>query len=155
MISLVIPVYGVEKYIANCLKSVVNQEYKDFELLLVNDGTKDKSVEVINNFLKDYDLNYRIINKENGGLASARNEGIKKAKGEYVAFLDADDAISSDFLLNLFNSLQGKDYDFSFCNFEFVKEQVPPISDNNEFKVYTREELLDFFLRRGIRFVVL
>ena len=139
MISLVIPVYGVEKYIANCLKSVVNQEYKDFELLLVNDGTKDKSVEVINNFLKDYDLNYRIINKENGGLASARNEGIKKAKGEYVAFLDADDAISSDFLLNLFNSLQGKDYDFSFCNFEFTKEQVPPIGDNNEFKVYTRE----------------
>ena len=69
MISLVIPVYGVEKYITNCLKSVVNQEYKDFELLLVNDGTKDKSVEVINNFLKDYDLNYRIINKENDGLA--------------------------------------------------------------------------------------
>ena len=154
MISLVIPVYGVEKYIVNCLKSVVNQEYKDFELLLVNDGTKDKSVEVINNFLKDYDLNYHIINKENGGLASARNEGIKQAKGEYVAFLDADDAISSDFLLNLFNSLQGKDYDFSFCNFEFTKEQVPPIGDNNEFKVYTREELMDTFLRRGISFVV-
>ena len=154
MISLIVPVYGVEKYIVNCLKTVVNQEYKNFELLLVNDGTKDKSVEIINDFLKDTDINWRIINKENGGLASARNAGIKEAKGEYIAFLDSDDAISPDFLLNLFNSLQGKDYDFAFCNFEFTKTQIAPKDDNNHSIKYTREELLDLFLKRKIHFVV-
>ena len=67
LISVIIPVYGVEKYISQCLESVINQTYKNLEIIVVNDGTKDKSVEVINNFLKDYDLNYHIINKENGG----------------------------------------------------------------------------------------
>ena len=154
MISLVIPVYGVEKYIAKCLESVVKQEYRDFELLLVNDGTKDNSVKVIEDYLKDKDINWRIINKDNGGLASARNTGIREAKGEYIAFLDADDAISSDFLKQLLDSLQGNDCDFAFCNFEFVKEQLPPKDSNNEQKVYERAELLDIFLRRGLAFVV-
>lgn len=154
MISLVVPVYGVEKYIVKCLESVVKQEYRDFELLLVNDGTKDNSVGVIENYLKDKDVNWRIINKENGGLASARNAGIREAKGEYVAFLDSDDAVSADFLMQLFKSLQGNDCDFSFCNFEFVKEQVPPIDNNHEQKIYQREELLDIFLRRKLSFVV-
>lgn len=154
MISLVIPVYGVEKYIVKCLESVVKQEYRDFELLLVNDGTKDNSVKVIEDYLKDKDVNWRIINKENGGLASARNAGIREAKGDYIAFLDADDAISSDFLKQLFVSLQGNDFDFAFCNFEFVKEQVPPLDSNHEQKIYTRDELLDIFLRRKLSFVV-
>ena len=154
MISLVIPVYGVEKYIARCLESVFKQEYRDFELLLVNDGTKDNSVKVIEDYLKDKDINWRIINKDNGGLASARNTGIREAKGEYIAFLDADDAISSDFLKQLFDSLQGNDCDFAFCNFEFVKEQLPPKDSNNEQKVYERAELLDIFLRRELAFVV-
>ena len=80
MISLIVPVYGVEKYIVNCLKTVVNQEYKNFELLLVNDGTKDKSVEIINDFLNDTDSNWRIINKEVVGVADARNASMEEAK---------------------------------------------------------------------------
>lgn len=153
MISIIVPIYNVEKYIVNCIKSIVDQDYKDFELLLVNDGTKDSSIELANDFLKDKKINYRVINKENGGLASARNAGIKEAKGEYIAFVDSDDSVSKDFLSNLLKEFEN-DIDFSFCNFEFVKEQIPPIDNNSKKMFFNKEELLIAFLRRSIGFVV-
>lgn len=153
MISIIVPVYNVEKYIVKCLESIVYQDYTDFELLLVNDGTKDNSIELANEYLKDKNINYRVINKENGGLASARNAGIKEAKGDYISFIDSDDVVSKDFLFNLLNSLD-KDVDFSFCNFEFVKRQIPPVDNNELTKCFNKEELLTAFLRRSIGFVV-
>lgn len=154
MISVVVPVYNVEKYIVNCLNSIISQSYTDYEIILVNDGSTDKSVNLINDFFKDKSANWTIINKPNGGLASARNAGILNAKGEVVAFIDSDDCFSSDYLEIVYNNLISGDYDFSFSNFEFVKTQIGPKDSNEKTVVYTKEELLEVFLKRTINFVV-
>ena len=153
MISVIVPIYNVEKYIINCLESINNQNYKDYELLLVNDGTKDNSIKIAEDYLKDSTINYRIINKENGGLASARNTGLKEAKGEYVVFIDSDDTISTDFLDRLIKEIKDG-IDFSFCNFEYVKRQSPPVDNNEDKIVFDKDSLLVAFLKRSINFVV-
>lgn len=154
MISVIVPVYNIEKYIEKVLESIVGQTYKDFELLVVNDGTKDNSIELAKNYLKDKDINYRIIEKENGGLASARNAGLYNAKGEYISFIDGDDYISKDFLETLHNDMVNNDVDFSFCAFKFVKEQYIDIDNNKSTTLYNKEKLIDAFLKRNISFVV-
>lgn len=96
-ISIIIPVYNVEKYIKKCLESLANQTMQDFEVIIVNDGSKDNSEKIIENYIKSHPkikINY--YKKENGGLASARNYGVKYAKGEYLSFLDPDDFIDKD-----------------------------------------------------------
>ena len=154
MISVVIPVYNIEKYIGKCLESIVNQDYRDFEIILVNDGSKDNSKDVVLEYLKDKDVRYVLVEKENGGLSSARNAGLKKAEGEYVVFIDGDDYISSDFLSVLHRMIEDYDTDFSFCNFSFIRKQdVFEVSDGREV-VYTKDELLKIFLKRTIGFVV-
>lgn len=107
--SIVIPVYNVEDYIAKCLDSLKSQTYDNFEVIIVNDGTKDNSVEVIKKYLKDKRFN--LYEKENGGLSSARNYGLKYVKGDYLLFIDSDDYIECDLLEHLNNILIKKEYD--------------------------------------------
>lgn len=95
-ISVIIPVYGVEKYIKQCLETIVNQTYKNLEIIIVNDGTEDKSIEIIEKNFKDERI--KIITKINGGISSARNRGLKEATGDYISFIDSDDYIE----LNLY-----------------------------------------------------
>lgn len=97
--SIIIPVYNVEKYIKKCLDSVFSQTFKDFEVIIVNDGTKDKSMDIV----KNYDA--KVINQVNQGLSEARNNGVKQAKGEYILFVDSDDYINKNLLLELNKSL--------------------------------------------------
>lgn len=95
MISVIVPVYNVSKFLPNCLESIVNQTYKDLEIILINDGSTDNSLEIC----KDYALKDKriiVLDKTNGGQSSARNFGLSYAKGEYIAFVDSDDAISKD-----------------------------------------------------------
>ena len=152
MISVVVPIYNVEKYVVKCIESIVNQDYKDFELLLVDDGSKDESITLAQGYLLDKDVNYKVLHKTNGGLSSARNYGIKKAKGEYVVCIDSDDVLASDFLSKLVSEIY--DCDFTFCNFKFVKEQKVESDTADEIKVLTKDELLDSFIKRTISFVV-
>lgn len=154
MVSIVVPVYGVEKYIKKCIESILVQDDTDFELILVDDGSKDKSVEIIEETLKDKNINWKLIHKENGGLSSARNAGLKEAKGEYVFFVDSDDAISRDYVSTFKKLTKENDVDFAFCNFEFTKTQDPPIDENNEVELFDKNRLLNVFLRRTINFVV-
>lgn len=100
--SIIIPVYNVEDYISECLLSVLNQSEKDFEVIVVNDGSKDKSIDIA----KKYPV--KIINQENQGLSEARNTGVKHAKGEYILFLDSDDYWEKDLLKNLKKELKDK-----------------------------------------------
>ena len=100
--SIIIPVYNVEKYIKKCLDSVFSQTYKDYEVIVVNDGTKDNSM----NIVKEYDV--KTINQKNQGLSEARNVGLKNAKGEYILFLDSDDYIEKDLLKELDKSISNK-----------------------------------------------
>ncbi len=112
LISVVIPVYNVEKYIIECLESVKAQTFTDFEAIIVNDGTKDKSAILAQNFIEKNNLsNFRIINKPNGGLSSARNTGLDNAKGKWIYFLDSDDWMEPDALKDLVDCLGNKDVD--------------------------------------------
>ena len=101
MISLIIPVYKVEAYLGECLDSVLAQTFKDMEIICVNDGSPDNCLSILEEYQKK-DSRIRIINKENQGLAAARNTGIENARGEYIAFLDSDDKVAPDFLEKLY-----------------------------------------------------
>lgn len=99
MISVIIPVYQVEQYIWDCLESVRAQTFQDFEVIIVNDGTKDSSAVLADAFIQQYCLkNFRIVHKKNGGLSSARNAGLDVAAGEWIFFLDSDDWIAANAL---------------------------------------------------------
>lgn len=153
MISVVVSIYNVEKYLKRCLESILQQSFKDYELILVDDGSKDESLKVAQNVLAGSGADYRIVKKENGGQSSARNTGLKEAKGEYIVFIDSDDVISSDFLSLLYRAFE-PGMDFTFCGFKYVKTQDPP-EDHDEGKMeLSKDELIDVFLKRTIDFVV-
>lgn len=123
--SIIIPVYNVEKYIDRCLKSILEQSYKNYEVIIVNDGTKDNSVEIIEKYIKKYD-NFTLYNKKNGGLSDARNYGLKYIKGDYLLFIDSDDYINKNLLNELNNLLEEKEYDL-------VKFKIKLVDDNGTF----------------------
>lgn len=112
-ISVVIPVYNVEKYIEECLRSVLEQTLRDVEVICVDDGSQDASMEVVEKYAK-IDNRIVIIHKENGGLSSARNAGIKAARGKYIYFLDSDDYILQDTLEFLYQEMEQDELDSIF-----------------------------------------
>ncbi|MBR4461172.1 MAG: glycosyltransferase family 2 protein [Erysipelotrichaceae bacterium] len=152
-VSIVLPVYNVEAYIAGCLRSITNQDFQDFEVLLVDDGSPDGSIDAAKEYLKGTDLDWHIIDKENGGVSSARNAGLRESKGDYVVFVDPDDVLSSDFLSSLANEMK-EETDFVFCGYQYVKEQNVPVDRNDKKEYFNREELLDHFLKRTVSFVL-
>ncbi len=117
-ISVIIPVYNTEKYVEKCLESLAKQEMKDFEVIIVNDGSTDNSENVIKNYMQSSKLNIKYLEKENGGLASARNYGVEKASGKYISFLDSDDYLDK----NLFSELEKYiDKDIDLIKFKMKK----------------------------------
>ncbi len=100
--SIIVPVYMVEDYIEKCLESIRNQKFKDYEVLIIDDGTKDKSIDIAEKYP------YKIIHQKNQGLSAARNKGVSLAKGEYLIFLDSDDYIDNNFLEKINASLKNK-----------------------------------------------
>ena len=150
-VSVVVPVYNVEKYITNFLKSVINQSYKDFELLLVNDGSTDNSVEIAESILKGSDVRYRIINKENGGQSTARNVGINAAQGEWIVIPDSDDALQKDYLKLMIEQTEDNSVDVVICDInnvtdENIFEEVLRTSATE--KKSGKEFFEDFFMHR-------
>ncbi|MDU4936124.1 MAG: glycosyltransferase family A protein, partial [Peptostreptococcaceae bacterium] len=89
-VSIIIAAYNIEDYINRCLNSIVNQSFKDIEIIVVNDGSTDNTINIINNFAKN-DVRIKVIDKKNGGLIEARKSGLARASGEYILFLDGDD----------------------------------------------------------------
>lgn len=105
MVSVVVPVYNAEDNISNCIKSVLNQTYRDFELILINDGSTDDTEKIINYFLEK-DERIKVISRENKGVSFTRNEGIALSKGEYITFLDSDDYIDNSFLSSFVKEME-------------------------------------------------
>lgn len=120
-ISVVIPIYNVEKYIKDCLESICNQTFKDIEIICVNDGTPDNSMKIVEKIAKK-DKRIVIINKKNGGLSSARNAGIDAAKSEYIYFIDSDDCLKENALELLYNKLSNENLDTLFFDAENIYE---------------------------------
>ena len=135
LISIIIPVYNAEKFLDETINTVLNQTYKNFELILVNDGSKDKSVDVIK---KHNDKRIKLIdNKNNKGAALSRNDGIRKAKGRYICFLDADDLWNKEKLEKQISFMKEKECAFSFTGYEFANENGIP----NGKKVFIQKKL--------------
>lgn len=121
-VSVVVPVYKVEGYITKTLESIVNQTYKDLELILVDDGTPDNSVLVAESFLKDKLINWRFIHQPNSGLPTARNNGINEAKGEWVICPDSDDYLAPQTIEKMLDAGEKLSVSCVFCGFKNVGE---------------------------------
>lgn len=121
-LSIIVPVYGVEKYIDKCLDSLVKQSLKEIEIIVVNDGTKDNSQKIIDKYVKKYPDKIKSYIKENGGQGSARNYGLKKATGEYIGYVDSDDFVEKDMYKKLYNKAKENNYDIVVCGNYNVSE---------------------------------
>ncbi len=122
-ISVIVPAYNVEKYISGCLVSLVNQTFREFEIIVINDGSTDNTADIINSFKKQ-SKNIILINTSNQGLSAARNLGIYNAKGEYIAFIDSDDWIDKNFLENLYSASINTNSDIACANIIKSKNNV-------------------------------
>lgn len=116
-VSVIVPFYNVEGYIEKCLETLVNQTLQDIEIILVNDGSKDRSVNIVKKFQRNYPEKIVYLEKENGGLSDARNYAIPYAKGEYIAFLDSDDYVEKDMYQKMYNLAVKEDSDMVECDF--------------------------------------
>lgn len=101
-ISVIVPVYNVEKYLSRCIESILSQTFTDFELLLIDDGSTDRSGEICDEYAKK-DTRIRVFHTKNRGVSAARNLGLDNAKGEWISFVDSDDWVENDYLKSLFN----------------------------------------------------
>lgn len=119
--SIIIPAYNAEKTITKTLKSVVNQTYKNFEVLIIDDGSSDGTCNIVNRFIAKYG-NFHYYKKKNGGVSSARNYGIVKCKGNYICFLDSDDLLCSDYLDEFNKKISEKNLDFCYCGYSIFNE---------------------------------
>lgn len=115
-VSVIVPVYNVEEYLAPCLDSLVKQTLQDIEIIVVNDGSPDNSQEIIDRYVKKYPNLVKAMIKENGGQASARNMALEIAKGEYVNFVDSDDWVRIDMYENMYKKAKEEDADIVVCN---------------------------------------
>ena len=113
-ISVIVPVYNVEKYVKKCLESISNQTYKNIEIIIVNDGATDNSEKICREFVGNEDR-AKLYTKENGGLSSARNHGMQFVTGNYVLFIDSDDYISEEMIEELYNNIKAESADVSVC----------------------------------------
>lgn len=150
MISVIIPIYNAKEYLKRAIDSVLNQDYEDFELILVNDGSTDHSLEICEEYEKA-DARVRVITKKNGGVSSARNLGIKEAKGEYITFLDADDFLENTALSKMNSIMEKGDVDIACFGYKLVSNNSQSavlsgvnilISDHNDyFNYYNKIEV--------------
>lgn len=118
-VSVIVPVYQVEAYLARCLDSILAQTFEDFELILVNDGTKDGCVRIMEDYAAR-DARIRVLHKENGGLSSARNAGLDAARGEYVAFVDSDDYVEPTLLEDAVRAAEESGAQLALFNYRLV-----------------------------------
>lgn len=114
-VSIIIPIYNVEKYLTKCVESVINQTYSNIEIILVDDGSPDKCGQICDEYAKK-DKRIQVIHKKNGGLSDARNKGIEKSTGDYLFFLDSDDFIEKDTIEFLTKILEENNADLSVCS---------------------------------------
>lgn len=153
LVSVIIPVYNVKDYIAESIESICTQAYNNLEIILVDDGTKDNSIEIANDVLRKFDRKAIIIHQKNSGLPAARNSGLKVAKGDYVCFIDSDDIISENHIQNALQTITRSLYQVVYSDFEYTSED----NRNGRFakfsgtEGYNRNQLFKLFSDRAIK----
>lgn len=150
-VSVIVPVYNVEKYIKRSLESICQQSFTDFEIILVNDETKDNSIKIAESLLEEYPfISYKIINQNNKGLPGARNTGIKEACGQYLCFIDSDDYISKNHLTSLYNLITNNNLSVAYSGYEIVhNSNYKGTEDKNiDSVIMTQQKLFQSFVKR-------
>ena len=150
LISVIIPVYNVEKYLEECLRSVIAQTYSHLEIILVNDGSTDSSPEICDAYAQK-DSRIKVVHKVNGGLSDARNFGLRRAGGDFIAFVDSDDQLSSHFCEKLLSTLLEHEADIAEC--DFIKFANPEDIDsdikggNDNIEIFNTEKALEELIK--------
>ena len=123
MISVIVPVYNVEEYLEECLESIQKQTYSNIEVILVNDGSTDRSKEICEQYCEK-DSRFKLVNQENKGLSGARNRGMLESKGEFISFVDSDDVLKEDMLEQLIKQMTSEDIDIVECWYTNEKQEL-------------------------------
>ena len=176
-VSVIVPVYNVERYLEKCLNSLMNQTLAEIEIIVVNDGSEDNSKKIIDDFQQKYPLIIRSFSKENGGLSDARNFGLDKATGEFVGFVDSDDYVSETMFEEMYQLAKKHSAEMVICNLQKVDEdgnvtqkltQIPHMPEKIELannlsvfsdisyfacnKIFKRELFHNKYFKKGVHF---
>ena len=148
LISVIIPIYNVEKYLRRCLDSICNQMYQNLEIVLVDDGSTDSSGKIADEYARR-DTRFHVMHKQNGGLSDARNVGLSYCHGTYIVFVDSDDYVTEDYVMVLYDLLKHNHADISVVSLTHQEEELSKISDSTAAKIYnTKEALQDLLYQR-------
>lgn len=157
LISVVVPIYKVENYLTKCVNSIINQTYKNLEIILVDDGSPDNCPKMCDDLAK-LDPRIRVIHKNNGGLSDARNTGIEFASGKYIAFIDSDDYIHERYIEVLYDNIISTNSDLSICGFKEVFENSPDFSQQpvtiSNIEMLSNKQIFNNFYKKGVLFIV-
>lgn len=152
-ISIIVPVYNTEKYLERCLESIINQTYKNLEIILIDDGSTDKSGKICDEYAKK-DSRVKVLHKENRGQATARNLGLEYATGDYLGFVDSDDWISTDMYEHLIQLLNNNNADIAFierCMVNGKKDEYKKSIKKIKEKIYKDQEIIEEYLKYGMK----
>lgn len=167
-VSVIVPVFNIENYVGACIQSLLNQTYGNYEIIIVNDGSTDKSLKIVEAFSEKFPEQIKVISKENGGLSSARNCGLEQAIGDYVSFVDGDDFVDKDYLEKLIEYLDDGKIDVVISGHKTVKTSGElinkiKVTTNKEFELYGKPGVFiscaklykkDFLLKNNISFPI-
>ena len=149
LISVIIPVYNVQEYLQQCLCSILNQTYRNIEIILIDDGSKDSSASICDEFTKK-DERITVFHEENQGQGAARNYGVMRSHGKYIAFIDSDDYVSEEYIERLYNLLKEKNVEIACCDgYKFENKVSINNHIQNYVKVYETQEALENLLYQG------
>ena len=126
LISVVVPIYNTESYLDKCIGSIVNQRYSNLEIILVDDGSTDNSLDICRKWERA-DRRIVVLHQENQGLSAARNTGIRTAKGKFIGLVDSDDYIAPDMYLRLYRAITDMNADVAICSFAYRNEDGPAL----------------------------
>lgn len=156
LISVIVPVYNVENYLAKCLDSIISQTYKNLQIILIDDGSTDNSGVICDKY-KQIDSRIEVIHKTNGGVGSARETGVNKATGEYIAFVDPDDFIDCNMYSKLYKAISNNNADIAVCNILRIENNKKSIFGNtikfNE--IHTGEKCFENYISNLYNFSLL
>ena len=149
LVSIIVPVYNVEKYVSKCAVSLINQTYKNTEIIFVDDGSTDESGKICDDFAERYSF-IKVLHQKNGGLSDARNKGMRASSGDYVVFVDSDDYVSCKFIEILVAGFKSEEVDISCCAYVKFVDDGEPVKSNAAIKcrTLTGEEAMKFCYSR-------
>lgn len=149
-ISIIIPAYNCAKYIINTLDSIRNQAFKNYEIIVVNDGSNDNTSEVILEYIKRHNLNIKFIEQQNAGVSVARNKGIENSSGKYIIFIDADDVVHWQYLQILYSVVENENVDTAYCS--YLRDVNKILINDNKIENYKYSTLTNFLLLNDFLF---